>query len=135
MATRNKLEREEARKRLLSSIKPGDTLFTVLRHVSSSGMSRDIDIYQIESTIAEPNVWWLSGLAAAAAGFSRKGDAIRVSGAGMDMGYHLVYSLSRCLFPEGFGCIGETCPSNDHSNGDAYHWHKDGGYALRHRWI
>lgn len=26
--------------------------------------------------------------------------------------------ISRVLYPQGFGCIGEGCPSNDHSNGD-----------------
>jgi hypothetical protein len=77
-----------------------------------------------------------------------------VGGCGMDMGFHLVYSLSRALFPTGFGCIGRVtnakgertawCNSNDHHNGDRdhtrhttrrKHWHRDGGYALVHRWM
>src|SRR5712692_6873174 len=65
-------------------------------------------------------------------------EGIKVSGAGMDMGFHLVYSLSYDLYPDGFECIGERCPSNDHSNGDrdySPHHHKDGGYALLQRWI
>ena len=82
----------------------------------------------------------------------------------MDMGFHLVYSLSYALWPDGFGCVGAGCPSNDHSNGDrdytphgptdangdpedrdpgpgeardglVRHWHRDGGYALRQRWL
>jgi len=41
----------------------------------------------------------------------------------MDMGFHLVSTLSYYLYPEGFGCTGKSegrdrCPSNDHSNGD-----------------
>lgn len=44
-----------------------------------------------------------------------------MNGCGMDMGFHLVYSLSRVLFSPkqgGFEClgIGHYCPSNDHSN-------------------
>lgn len=34
------------------------------------------------------------------------------------MGFHVVYGLARTLWPDGYGCIGEHCPSNDHSNGD-----------------
>ena len=67
--------------------------------------------------------------------------AVKITGTGiMDMGFALVYDLSRTLYPDGFECIGKDaqCPSNDHSNGDrnyAKHNHKDGGYALRQRWL
>src|SRR3990167_5500047 len=63
---------------------------------------------------------------------------VRVGGCGMDMGFHLVYNLSRVLFPDGFDCIGKDFPANDHSNGDRDykpHTHKDGGYALKQRWL
>lgn len=76
----------------------------------------------------------------------------------MDMGFWAVYQLSYGLFKGGFGCIGEGCPSNDHSNGDRDytphmseadrmgadgelcnchkdHMHNDGGYALKQRWL
>jgi hypothetical protein len=36
----------------------------------------------------------------------------------MDMGFALVHELSGRLYPDGFGCLGERCPSNDHRNGD-----------------
>src|SRR5476651_1853736 len=38
-------ERTEAIKHLRTLIKPGDTVYTVLRHVSRSGMTRGIDCY------------------------------------------------------------------------------------------
>jgi hypothetical protein len=63
---------------------------------------------------------------------------IKQHGAGMDMGFGLVYTLSRSLYPNGFECIGERCPSNDHSNGDrdyTPHTHSDGGYALQQAWL
>ena|ERR1035437_1828097 len=50
-------------------------------------------------------------------------------GCGMDMGFHLVYNLGRTLFPEGFKVEGRG------RNGDASGWDKDGGYALKQRWI
>ena len=56
-------------------------------------------------------------------------------GCGMDMGFDLIYSLSRTLYPNGFACIGEWCPSNDHSNRDYGLAHSDGGYALNQRWL
>jgi len=70
--------------------------------------------------------------------FDRDREGIKVSGCGMDMGFHVVYNLSRTLFQDAFTCIGKTCPSNDHSNGDRNyrrHKHSDGGYALKHRWL
>lgn len=163
MTKAQKAEQEEARERLRKMLRPGQTVYTVLRHVSRSGMMREISLHAAEGS----EVLWLTGLAARAMG-ERVGklEGIRASGCGMDMGFHLVYSLSRVLFPEGFGCIGKGCPSNDHSNGDrdytphaeqftadtcpgrpcgdgcdhksgdgAPHWHSDGGYALLQRWI
>ena len=161
-------ERDESIAQLREWIKPGDTVYTVLRSVSKSGMSRTLDVYLIEDSDPMRITWSVSK----AAGFtySDRAEAIRADGCGMDMGFHVVYNLSRVLFPDGFGCIGERCPSNDHSNGDrdytphasgdpvkvagdlvfdlagstgplmapgtdGIHWHMDGGYALRHRWI
>jgi len=60
---------------------------------------------------------------------------IRVGGCGMDMGFHLIYSLSRILYPNGFDCIGDNCPSNDHFNREDNKHHKDGGYALIQKWL
>ena len=84
---------------------------------------------------------------------------LRIGGCGFDAGFHVVYELGMMLYPDGFGCVGKPangadgrclwCPSNDHANGDrSYerhgtvvepgfpavreHWHRSGGYALRH---
>ena len=53
---------------------------------------------------------------------------IAQSGAGMDMGFHLVYSLSRRLFPDGF-----KTPKGYRRNGPLK-YDTDGGYALKHQW-
>lgn len=135
---RTKKEIEEARAHLLRYLKPGDTLYTVLRHVSSSGMSRRIDVYKLNG--GEPD--YLSGWVGAILGLRvhDKGGLV-VGGCGMDMGFHVVSNLSRALFPDGYGCTGERCPSNDHSNGDRdytpgdKHWHTGADYAFRARWL
>ena len=152
----SKSDREEAISKLRDWIKPGDTVYTVLDHVSRSGMSRRIRFVLLEKddkgNVIDRHPNWAIGKAVGLSHAKRDGselDSLRVDGCGMDMGSHVVYHLSYTLNPEGFGCIGDGCPSNDHSNGDrdytphkpeglkpqCHHWHKDGGYALRHRWI
>ena len=135
-------ERLDALARLREWCKPGDTLYTILRHVSRSGMQRTIGLVVFRDGVARhPN--YAAGVALGIP-VDRQRDGVKVRGCGTDMGYNLVYGLSATLFPEGFGCIGEGCPSNDHSNGDrsdvphsesAPHWHRDSGYALRQRWL
>lgn len=136
MATVKQREQAEAIERLREWIKPGDTVYTILRHVSASGMTRAISVVIQD----EDGPHEVDGTVARAMGekFDNRHGGIRIGGAGMDMGFHLVYGLSRTLFPDSFDCIGEGCPSNDHSNGDrdyTPHRHSDGGYALRHRWL
>lgn len=118
---------------LREQLKPGDTVYTQLNHVSRSGLTRHIEVKIIRDN--QPlNATYQVGKAL---DYRIKNDGLVVSGAGMDMGFHLIYSLSRVLFPH-FECIGKDCPSNDHSNGDrkySPHAHSDGGYALRHRWL
>lgn len=136
-------ERDEAIGRLREWIAPGDELRTILRHVSASGMLRVVDMVKLQPSERRPgdvDVLAVAWNAAKAMGdrFDRDREGIRVSGCGMDMGFHLVYNLGRTLFPDGFDCVGDRCPSNDHSNGDrdySPHRHSDGGYALRQRWM
>ena len=126
------MNKESARKVLEERIKPGDTINTILRHVSRSGMSRSISLLKGDEDITY--------FAAALMGdkIDSKHGGIKIGGCGMDMGFALVYNLSATLFPDGFNCIGERCPSNDHANGDrnySPHRHSEGGYALRQRWL
>lgn len=120
---------------ILDKLAPGTTIYTILRHVSQSGMVRDIDIFVMGDDgpimvtyIAKEllNLRW------------GKRQGVRMHGSGMDMGFALVYDLSSVLNKTGFQCVGDGCPSNDHSNGDrdyTPHHHHDGGYALKHRWL
>jgi hypothetical protein len=93
------LERE-AREHLIELFAGDDkpNIRTVLRHVSSSGMNRDISVFyakdnqilNITYSVAKAIGWPL---------VERNGSrAIKVGGCGMDMGFHLVYTLSSVLY-------------------------------------
>jgi hypothetical protein len=98
---------------LKTYLKPGDTVYVVVKHVSKSGMTREIGVY----TIVDGELLNLTHHVARALGWSvGKHDGVKVSGCGMDMGFHLVYTLSRVLFK------GEA-------NG------KDPGYMLNRCWM
>jgi hypothetical protein len=118
-------------------IKPGDTVYTILRHVSSSGMSRRISVLitQVEErTDANgkrkrvPIIRDISGYVSTAIDYPQHDGtgALVVGGCGMDMGFHVVYSLGRTLWPEG------TKRPHRTRNGEP---DRDGGYALRHSWV
>src|SRR3990167_3525791 len=106
-----KEDREEARASLLQDVKPGDTLFTVLRHRSNSGMFRRISvvkptIYLNHRGSPRPDFYHLDYNIGALLDWSTdgNGEGVHVGGCGMDMGFHLVYTLARVIFQDGFGC-------------------------------
>lgn len=130
-------EHEQAKDKLREMLKPGDTVYTILRHVSSSGMMRHI-------SLVTKDMQDITHLAAVVLGEKIADDGgLKRGGCGMDMGFDAVYQLSRYLFPDGFTCTGKHepgnyCPSNDHTNGDRNyepHHHASGGYALCQRWL
>lgn len=90
-------------KALREQLKPGDTIYTVVEHVSRSGMMRHIRLITLHVDShhnAEP--WYLSYQAAKALDWPLGGEGIKVVGSGMDMGFHTVYELSRALFDDGY---------------------------------
>jgi hypothetical protein len=143
-----------AREKLREFIKPGDTVYSLVRSVSSSGMSRTISFYValIDGT-GRPYMRNIDALMSDACGIREaKGPGLVFGGCGMDMAFSGVYSLGRALFPEGFGEAGKTPdakpvkrPPNKAvaaryvkkgivfrgRNGDASGWDCDGGYALK----
>ena len=73
----------------------GDTVYSVLRHVSASGMSRRIDFYAIK----DGRPVWLSGYMSGLLSYKiHKLGGLVVTGCGMDMGFHVVCGLSFKLF-------------------------------------
>jgi len=124
-------EKAEAIDRLKEWLKPGGTVYTVLRRVSASGMTRHISVIfpQVEDgKIRMSDLTWNVGKALGRK-FDRDTQGLVVQGCGMDMGFEVVYSLGCKLFPDGFKVEGRG------RNGDTSGWDKDGGYALEHRWI
>jgi hypothetical protein len=95
-AVDREIARMQLREILAAQEKP--TIYTVLRHVSASGMSRDISL----KTVQDGELIDITYTAAEALGekvkYKNSFRVIRVGGVGMDMGFHLVYSLSSVLY-------------------------------------
>lgn len=108
---------------LLEILKPGQTIYTRLHSVSKSGMSRRISLHIAQAS----EIIDITYRAAVAMGnkVSDKGGIV-VSGYGMDMGFHLVYSLGYSLWPNG------TPEPHGSRNGAP---DSNGGYALKHQWM
>lgn len=144
---------EQAIARLKELLPPGSTVYTSVKHVSRSGMSRSISCY----AMVDNQPIWIDSLVSKATGlaFDSKREAIKIGGCGMDMGFAIVYELASVLYCGGWECLGlqANCPSNDHSNRveppenaclgldhctnrNCVRWiHKEPGYALRQRWL
>jgi hypothetical protein len=84
-------------------------IYCVLRSVSKSGMSRVIDFYTIENDKPQ----YLSGLISMALSYRKaKNGGLVVGGCGMDMGFHVVYTVASVIY-----------------GGDR------GGYEIKSEWI
>lgn len=109
------LHQSQANESLQKMLGHGQTVYTALKHVSTSGMSRHISclivndgkIVCIDHYVSIILDWKRS----------EKGGII-IGGCGMDMGFHLVYSLSSVLF-----------------RGDEVKPLDRAGYILEHSWI
>lgn len=91
----SKREIEAARADLRELLKDETELFTILRHVSKSGMTRDI-------SVLKKDYGDISWKVARACDMPMHDGAIRIGGCGMDMGFAIVYDLSAVLFEDGY---------------------------------
>lgn len=91
----SKQEKQEARENMKQYMKEGMTIYTVLRGVSRSGMSRDISIVFIteSGTVLHPS-WSVARILGYPMSKDRAHNAIKVTGCGMDMGYHVASQLA-----------------------------------------
>lgn len=116
-------EKQAAITQLLAILKPGSTVYTELKRVSKSGMSRVISL----KTVQDGEIITLDYLASQAIGYRLDSNGgLKVTGCGMDIGFHVVYVLGNALWPHGTpephgsrNGVPDTC----------------GGYALKHRWL
>ena len=84
------------------------TVYTVLRHISKSGMMREISvvipIIAQDGTIARGFVhpsYTIAGLLGWSYSDKNGHNAVVVTGCGMDMGFNMVYVLSEKLYGDG----------------------------------
>lgn len=97
----SKTEKAEAVERLreLFDAAPKKTAYTLTRKVSSSGMTRRMSVFIVDS---DGDLRDISYYVGAVLGWSITDvmghRTVRVDGCGMDMGFHLVYSLSYALY-------------------------------------
>lgn len=118
--------KEESIKALSELLQPKTIVYTSCKHVSSSGMSRELQFFIVKDNKIQNITWYVSH--ALEYGCSeRDGDRVlKVTGCGMDMGFSCVYSLGMTLFPDG------TIEPHGTRNGMPDF---DGGYALNHSWL
>ena len=121
---------------LREMIKPGDTVYTKLNHVSKSGMLRVIECMIFRDNAPVNITHLVSDLLDYK--MHNKHYGLKVGGCGMDMGFSVVYNLSSALYRSGYECLKPgRCPSNHHVNsrrGEFEPIHHD-GYAISQRWI
>lgn len=105
-------------------IEPGQTIYTILRHVSRSGMQREISVVvpDHDGGIGTADFHVARAIGARVG----KHSGVVMGGCGMDMGFQLVYLLGSRLWPDG------TSVAHGKRNGVLDH---SGGYALKHRWL
>ena len=138
------IKQKEARKEILKILGSNNNVYTTVKHVSSSGMLRHIDVIAIKNNKPIILNWYIEkmGLYKRAKSYdSKNANSLRVCGCGMDMGFAVVYNLASALYPQGYKCQGEKCCSNDHTNDHnckrikGKRNHRDGGYALKQSWL
>ena len=129
-------EKAEAIMQLRKLLRPGSRVYTVLRSVSASGMTRHIDLYTTQvHKGGSSGMAFLTGYAAKALGYKHDYErgGLVVGGCGMDMGFAVVYHLGCILFPKGF--IPAKAGRQGRNGTPATERDTDGGYALDHSWL
>ena len=127
----SKKDTENELEYLRSILKPGSKVYTTVKSVAKSGMSRTMTLH----VVLDGEIRSITYSAAVVlADPLQKDGTIRVNGCGMDMGFHIVYCLSRRLFPDGF-IPAEAGKQYGRNRAPATELDKDGGYALEQRWI
>lgn len=109
-------EKREAIERLREWIKPGDTVYTIVRHRSRSGWRHVVQ----PLILRDGDPLYLGYNLAQAAGlrYDRNREGVVYDGCGYSKTFQAVYDLAATLYRDGFGCIGQDCPSSEHGNGD-----------------
>ncbi len=88
------LYRQQSIEKVKALLEGVDTVYGIVRHVSASGMSRDIDLY----IIRDNKPVYLTGYASTILDYPMaKNCGMKVGGCGMDMVFHCVSSLTYAI--------------------------------------
>ena len=100
-------------------------VYTNLDHLSQSGMTRHFSCYVVHKGELR-NVTYLVG---AITGYkpNKRTYGLVVGGCGMDMGFHLIYTLSRIMYPKGFKSSSRNARNGMKPTDKGYEWDDDGG--------
>lgn len=92
--------RNECINNLKNWIKEDDTIYYIVKNVSSSGMYRHIDFYKFDVADGKIVKSWLSYNIAKALDypFKEKTNCVGVSGCGMNMAFHVISQMAEALF-------------------------------------
>ncbi len=93
-------QRQEASELLRKLFPVGSNVHTVVRHVTASGTGRSIQILSIDGDRISDVSYLLAQAGNHKLHPSHPG--IKVQGCGMDMAFHLVYSLGRLIYGDGY---------------------------------
>jgi hypothetical protein len=127
---KNEAERNKAKGELIKLLTTANgykKIYTVLTHVSSSGMYRHIKLL-IAGDDQVLDISWNVARILSNVDYKKNINGVGISGCGMDMGFSIVYELGSALFPNGDG---KTITNR---NGDTKP-ETDGGYILKHGWL
>jgi len=134
-------------------LKAGATIYTTLKYVSPNGMRRRVSVFIAHDSKIVCIDYYVANLLCRSVATD---GGIVCTGAGLDVGFELVYRMGRHMFVGGFGVpmrrppsSVETCPSSAEEaaawasqgfrgrgrNGDQSGWDNDGGYAFNQQWI
>jgi len=94
-----KTDKERAKAFLKDWFPKGSTAHTTVVHVARSGMSRHIKVFAISGERIQNISYHVAKLLDWR--FTNK-EAVFVGGCGMDMGFHLIYTLSSKLYDDGY---------------------------------
>ena len=94
-----KSDKERAEEFLKDWFPKGSTAHTTVVHAAKSGMSRHIKVFAISGERIQNISYHVSKLLDKR--YTDK-EAVFVGGGGMDMGFHLIYTLSSKLYKDGY---------------------------------
>lgn len=107
-------------------LRPGKTVYFLVRSRSKSGMSKRLDFFTLHKGVLVPLTGWFSWVLDIPMGFNAPRDGLIIKGCGFDPGFHTVYNIGRTLWPKGF----KLAKNQYGRNGDKSGFDSDGGYAL-----